>query len=70
MHQNSTRMGSFAFHERDALYAGIRRGIADGQSDQQIARVLGIASKTVHRYRRRHKLPNFYGVLPPNPDMR
>lgn len=43
---------------------GVRNGVAAGQSDNQIARNVGICSDTVARIRRRLNLPNVYGKYP------
>lgn len=53
--------GAFDRVERDEIYSGIRRGILDGLSNNQIALRVGVCDRTVLRYRRRHGLPNYYG---------
>lgn len=55
-HRTATDRLSIDQRERD-----VRAGVWRGQSDNEIARNLGVCSTTVLRIRRRLKLPNFYG---------
>lgn len=42
----------------------VRNGVAAGQSNNEIARNVGICSETVARIRLRLQLPNVYGKYP------
>ncbi|MFJ3035577.1 hypothetical protein ACIPC2_14305 [Curtobacterium pusillum] len=55
-HCTATDRISIDQRERD-----VRAGVWRGQSDNEIARQLGICSATVLRIRKRLNLPNFYG---------
>lgn len=55
-HQTARDRISIDQRERD-----VRAGVWRGQSDNEIARNLGICSMTVLRIRRRLNLPNVYG---------
>lgn len=54
--------GAFDRIEVQDIYPRIRQMILDGKSNLAIALALGISDRTVHRYRVRHSLPNFYGT--------
>lgn len=51
---------------RNPEVAGLQRSIrlmlaGDPVSNNEVARQLGCATRTVARYRKRHGLPNYYG---------
>ncbi|WIB16675.1 hypothetical protein DEJ34_05980 [Curtobacterium sp. MCPF17_050] len=58
-HQTARDRLSIEQRERE-----VRAGVWRNQSDNEIARNLGVCSATVLRIRQRLNLPNFYGKRP------